>query len=274
MKNIMIFAFIFCLTSTVFADIIGHSVQGRDITVEKYGENTENAIVIMGGIHGKFEGVTVELMVELKKYFSLHTPNVSVYIIENINPDTFFVLEPHTSDKPFHRFNQNRVDLNRNWLTSSWKADVTYNLRDFQRGAGGSSPMSEPEVQAVSSFILGLKSQHDNILVINYHSFIVSANDGIAQPSYTGSWDHPIVNEYASNMAKLFVSTAGIKYKYLHQWTQYEVPGEFLNWAGDNNIAAIDIDLPNARGVNIVQEWKLSHYEQNLRAILAIISSM
>lgn len=134
--------------------------------------------------------------------------------------------------------------------------------------------MSEPEIKAVSSFILRIKAKYDKILVINYHSFVIMANEGIVQPSYTGIWSNPIVDDYASNMAKLFISSVGIKYKYLHQWTQYEVPGEFLNWAGDNGISAIDVELPNSKDIYEIQAWGLTHFNQNLKAICSIIDNM
>jgi len=274
MKKIMLVIMISVFAIPAFTEIIGFSVQGREITVEKYGPNTDNALIIMGGIHGKYEGITVELMIEFKKYFSINTPNISVYIVENINPDSFFVTEPHTADKPFWRFNQNRVDLNRNWFSSSWKSNATYNFNHSQKNAGGISPMSEPEVKAVSSFILRTKATHNKILIINYHNFVVTPGAGIAQPSYAGVWNNPIVNDYASNMAKLFISSIGQNYKYLHQWTQYEVPGEFLNWAGDNDISAIDIELPNPKGIHEIQTWGTTHFNQNLIAICSIIDNM
>lgn len=267
-------------------EIIGFSVEARAISAHRFGpQDTDTALVLIGGIHGLYEGNTVELMEEFVKYFRGNRPHVAVYIIENMNPDSFHVQTNLRNDHPtgwvnghrvgraWTRFNANYVDLNRNWDTVSWKNDVRYHAGDFRVGAGGTAPMSEPEVRYVGLFLQEKNEQYDTMLVVNYHSYaFIQTTMGMAQPSYTGHWQNPEVNAFADRFALLYARTAG-NYEYLQKWTRYEVPGEFLHWAGDNGIAAIDIELPNENAVHVRNSWGDTHYNQSLKAVLAILNN-
>lgn len=289
MKNIITFILLvlFVGMPLVGIEVIGHSVEGRPITAHRFGpQSSETALVLIGGIHGLYEGNTVELMTEFISYFEMNQPHSAVYIIENMNPDSFYVQTNRSNDHPtgwvngrrvgaaWTRFNINYVDLNRNWDTVSWSSDVRYHAGDRRVGAGGSGPMSEPEVRYVGQFLVEKNAQYNNMLVVNYHSYVfMQTTMGMAQPSYTGHWQNPTVNAFADRFALLYSRTAG-NYEYLQKWTRYEVPGEFLHWAGDNGISAIDIELPNENAVRTVNSWGKTHYEQNLSAVLAILNNL
>lgn len=288
MKNFicLIFAFI---SFSVFAntEVIGHSEEGREITVTQFGPKSGTALILMGGIHGLYESNSVELMQEFINYFSQNTPHITLYILENMNPDSFFTdadldyqwYDPDGYDNSgnkigsaWSRFNANGVDLNRNWNTASWKSDVTYAM--LREGAGGEYPMSEIETRVVANFLIEKNSEYENLLVINYHCYAFSGYDhGMSQPSYTGDWRNPNVNNMANEYALIY-SSVNPNAQYLRAWTQYEVPGEFLNWAGNNNISAVDIEIANNNPVHEINTWGKTHYEQHLASVLAVIDSM
>ena len=265
-------------------EIIGYSAQGREITAEKYGDG-DVALILVGGIHGKFEAATVQLMQEFKKYFSTKALDISLYIIENINPDSFYVETDLSRSNNtgwcdgkriggmWYRFNSSYVDLNRNWDTNSWNKDVRYGSNSFKENAGGTAPMSEPEVKAVADFVLNKDEEYNgDVLVINYHNYISWCHEkGMAQPSYTGDFRDPKINYLSDFMAKIYANSS--EYEYLRTWTAYEVPGEFLNWAGDNGISAIDVELTNGRYVHSKNNYYETHFVQNLRAINSMINN-
>ncbi len=80
----------------------------------------------------------------------------SVVIIPRLNADGYAVNT---------RTNSNGIDLNRNFPTANWKTNVT------QPGvalspAGGPSPLSEPESQALAQYVRSIRPR----LTIDYHS--------------------------------------------------------------------------------------------------------
>jgi hypothetical protein len=297
MKNIMIIVILVSMLMPVFArdvepvsnvELIGYSTEGRPIDAVHYGnKNSDTALILIGGIHGLYESNNVDLMREFKEYFASVDLDISLYIIENINPDSFYTdadldyqyydADGYDNDGDkigvvWSRFNSNGVDLNRNWDTASWKPDVTYTM--LREGAGGSAPMSEVETRVVADFLLHKSTQYENLLVINYHSFTHSRTEtGMAQPSYTGDWQNPEINAFANEFALIY-SENNDRAQYLRAWTRYEVPGEFLNWAGNNNISAIDIEVANNDSIFEVQSWGKTHYEQHLAAVIAVVEAL
>ncbi len=285
MKILLIVLMIMVAFPVISEEIIGYSAQGREITAEKYGDG-DVALILVGGIHGKFEAATVQLMQEFKKHFSTRCLDISLYIIENMNPDSFYVetdlsrsnstgwLNGERIGNTWHRFNSNYVDLNRNWDTNSWNKDAMYGNNSFKKDAGGTHPMSEPEVEAMANFILNKNEEYNgDVLVINYHNYISMTNKtGMAQPSYTGDFKNPDVDGFANSMAKIYANVS--EYNYLEKWTAYEVRGEFLNWAGDNDISAIDIELTNGKDVYFTNSNGETHFNQNIRAVSSIIDNM
>jgi hypothetical protein len=202
-----------------------------------------------------------------------------------MNPDAVFAETDLTRDSStgyidgekvgelWTRYNANYVDLNRNWPTESWIPSFNY-LYMWREGAGGEFGMSEPETTAVGYFMLFLNDKHENLVIINHHSYrYVQSNHGMAQPSYKGDWRDPEVNAIANELSKIYVEAAGT-YEHLEKWTRYEVPGEFLGWAGEMNLAAFDIELPNQNDIHTVNIWGETHYQQALRATLAVIEAM
>ena len=261
MKKIIIILLLL-MSINLSAQIIGRTVQGKDITYTKYG-NGPKVVLLMGGIHGRWEKNTVELMKAFNEYYFNNSvnENITLYIIEVINRDSFTVetdLSRSTADgwyegirvgTPWYRFNHNYVDLNRNWPTKNWITDIHYGNNSIKPSAGGTVPLSEPETKAVYSFILKLKYQYSDLTIVSYHSYALNHDsNGMAQPAYIYNNDSSItVNEKSLKIAEAYCDVSN--YKLVEKWTKYEINGEFINWAGEQNITAIDVELPNNKSI-------------------------
>jgi hypothetical protein len=73
MKNIFTAIVFFLVAFSAFTQdattIIGYSSEHRQITVSRFGpEDNENAILLVGGMHGTYESNTYELMAAYKEY--------------------------------------------------------------------------------------------------------------------------------------------------------------------------------------------------------------
>lgn len=204
------------------ASTIGYSVQGRAITVYQFGSGS-NKYVYFGTTHGD-EKSTKYLMdrwvQEIDSNYDRLPANTTVYVIPNINPDGF---------RAGTRRNANGVDLNRNFPANDWKKDVTMPGGELVINGGGSSPLSEPESQAIANFVTGIGPK----LVLTYHSVasIVSGNS----VGLSDSW------------AQSYAGTSGYNYSAFGEEDNifhYDTTGAFETWMHDKiGIPTILVEL-------------------------------
>lgn len=201
---------------------IGSSVRGRAITAYRFGSGPE-MIIYLGAMHGN-EGNSRSIMNEwfadLNASPERIPANRSIVVIPSINPDG---VASGT------RFNARGIDLNRNFPANDWKSVVTTPDSSQPTAAGGPSPLSEPESQALASFI----GQHSPRLVMSFHSkaAIVEANEGADSVS--------IANVYASKSRYRAVpkSQSAPVFK-------YDTTGAMEDWMRDRlGRAAIVVEL-------------------------------
>jgi protein MpaA len=122
------------------AEVIGHSVQGRPITLTRVGgPQAPRKILVVGCIHGN-EPAGRGIVEDLKH--ATPAPDTQLLLIEDLNPDGF---AHHT------RQNAHGVDLNRN-SSEHW-------------AGAGAHPWSEPETRAIRKLIL----RERPTLTIYYH---------------------------------------------------------------------------------------------------------
>lgn len=158
---------------------IGSSVRGRALTAYRFG-NGPQMIIYMGAMHGS-ESNSKRLMDEWFSEVNARPERVpahrSIVIIPSVNPDGVAVGS---------RFNARAVDLNRNFPANDWKSVVTTPASSEPTPAGGPSPLSEPESQAVATFI----RQNSPRLVLSFHSkaAIVEANEAGDSVSIAGAY--------------------------------------------------------------------------------------
>ena len=127
---------------------IGRSVDERPITAVERGTPGGTVVLVIGVIHGD-EAAGVKVVEELAT--ADLPPGIDLWLVESMNPD---------GQRSGTRHNANLVDLNRNfpyaWAPLGEPGDSQY---------GGSGPASEPETQAIVSFVSSIEPD----LVIWYH---------------------------------------------------------------------------------------------------------
>ncbi|MDA8611326.1 M14 family zinc carboxypeptidase [Candidatus Pacebacteria bacterium] len=243
----------------VVRNVIGSSVEGRDIEAYSFGTNDrENHLVFVGGIHGGYEWNSVFLAYKFIDYleaFPEFIPeNIKVTVIPSANPDGLnrvvgsggrFELED-VPDSPelaaSGRFNANGIDLNRNfgckWKPeSTWRGDVV---------SAGTSAFSEPEAQAINSFVV--REAPD--------AFVFWHSQGNAV--YASECQNGILPETLSAMNAYAIASG---YTPIPTFDAYEITGDAEGWLASINIPAITVELKTHETI----EW-----EQNLAGVRAL----
>jgi predicted deacylase len=222
---------------------IGHSVAGRRIQVYRFGNGPQERLII-AGIHGGYEWNTIALANELIAHLQDHPDSipddVSLYILPNLNPDG-----EARSHRASGRANERGVDLNRNFPAlwqENWSRSGCW---DYEPITAGSHPASEPETLALMGFI-----QRRNIdALISYHSAALGIFAG-GQPPDPASLD-------------LAASIAAVsEYPYPPIDTGCQFSGQLIDWASQEGIAAVDIELTNHTNTD---------FEQNLAILTTFL---
>ena len=219
--------------------VIGESVAGRPLTVTQFGSGPVVRLIV-AGIHGGSEWNTIALADELSAHLTEHPErvpaDVTLYLLRALNPDG-----AARGTDIYARANDNNVDLNRNW-PSRWQADWSRNgCWRHLRLSGGSHAGSEPETQALMQFIL----TYEVDAVISYHSAALGIFAG-GQPPDPASL----------SLADAVADVSDYPYPPLDFGCIYG--GQLIDWASEQGIAALDIELTNHHDTD---------FEQNLRIL-------
>jgi protein MpaA len=235
----------FILVDGPIAGTIGYSIQGQPIPVYAFGQG-ETQYLIVAGIHGGYEGNTIDLANQLVMYLSEHPQIVPtgtlLYIIADMNPDAS--SRGRNSDA---RTNANGVDLNRNFPSNNWTAvwDRS-NCWNDRPTTGGEYGGSEPETRALMNFI----TTHHIQAMISYHSAALGVFPG-GDP-----WE-PVSQSLASQLA----DATGYSYPPLDIGCNYT--GTLADWAVENGVrATVDMELSNHQGAD---------FQKNLRALQVLL---
>jgi hypothetical protein len=162
-----------------------------------------------------------EMIAYLLENPDLISPEVTLYILKNMNPDGFAKAHDATG-----RANANGVDLNRNfdanWVID-WNRDVCFNAVYV---TGGPEPGSEPETQAVMNFILA----HHFEAMISYHS----AGLGIFPGGLPQGPKSQMLAYYLSGITPYAYPPKDIGCVY---------SGAMANWAAMQGVPSVDVEL-------------------------------
>lgn len=206
--------------------VIGYSVKGRAITAYYYGSGA-TTILFTGGMHGS-EPSGYSTMLAWANYLDSNADKIpagrQVVIVPNTNPDGIAAGS---------RYNSRGVNIDRNFATSDWKSDIDTTSGTLA-GGGGSSPMSEPETQALGALTLQLAPR----LEVSFHAAgrLVGAND-VGDSRTVGS---------------LYASTVGYSTMFGNSAEEimgYGFSGQYEDYIGQKlGKPAILIELPTAGG--------------------------
>lgn len=238
-------------------EIIGKSVEGREIEAFIYGKG-ETHLLFVGGIHGGYEWNSVLLAYQFMDYLEKNPEiipnNLTIEVIPSANPDGVFKVigkEGHFSltDVPTTeqvsgngRFNANEVDLNRNF-DCNWKPESTWRSKTVSAGL---KTFSEPETVAIRDFV----SKTTPVAVIFWHSqsnavYASACNSGILPVTLD------LMNAYSEASGYTAIKT----------FDQYSITGDAEGWLASINVPAITVELKTHNTI----EW-----EENLAGIKAI----
>ena len=239
-------------------EVIGNSVEGRDITAYHFGSGNKE-ILLVGGIHGGYSWNTTLLSYQLMDYLKANPSaipaNIKVTIIPILNPDGLSkivsVVGPFTSSDVLTsatamvagRFNAHTVDLNRNF-DCGWKASGTWQNKAV---SGGASAFSEPESIAIRDYA----QAHNITAVVAWYS----AGGGV----YSSSCGNGILSETQA-INDIYAKASG--YTGYKNFESYQVSGDMTDWFAKNSAAAIGVLLTTAK------DTELAKNEAGIKAIL------
>ncbi len=236
--------------------IIGQSVEGREIEAFTYGDG-ETRLLFVGGIHGGYEWNSVLLAYEFLDYFDDNPEAVpdhlQVTIVPSINPDGLyqvtgrsgrFVRTDIAADTVPGRFNANVVDLNRNfdckWQPeSTWRGEVV---------SAGTEAFSEPEARALKDLVLNYQPE----AVVFWHSQ--------AEAVYASECEDGILPETV-NIMNAYAEASG--YRAIDTFDAYAITGDAEGWLASLGIPAITVELKTHEDI----EW-----ERNLAGVKSLFN--
>jgi predicted deacylase len=212
--------------------VIGQSVEGRPLEVFIFGHGPVHRMIV-AGIHGGYEWNTIALAYELKDHLAEHPelvpPEISLFLLPALNPDGEARSHSYAG-----RANANGVDLNRNW-PAHWKADWSrVGCWNYLPIGAGPQPVSEPEVMALMRFILEQRIS----ALISYHSAALGIFAG-GRPS----------SQASLSLAEAIAEVSPYPYPPLDSGCEYT--GQFADWAAENGIAAVDVELTNHQDTDL-----------------------
>lgn len=218
--------------------IIGTSVAGRPLEVYRFGQGTTQRMII-AGMHGGYEGNTIrladQLMQVLRARPDLIPDGISLYILRSLNPDG-----EARSDSYKGRVNDHLVDLNRNWPShwqKTWPLDGCWT---YTYVTGGSHPASEPETRALINFLMTYQIE----ALINYHSAALGIFPGGQPPDLR-----------SASLAENIATVSDYPFPPIETGCQYT--GQLIDWASDQGIAAVDIELTNHNDTDLAQNLRV-----------------
>jgi len=218
--------------------VIGFSGEGRPLTVYTFGAGSRS-ILVVGGIDGGTESNTTALVNQyidrLQTHVDVLNDGFTLMLLPAINPDG---LASGT------RMLADGVDANRNWPTADWSTDTYVAGPTLIPGGGGPYPFSEPETQALATFVQRLRPA----LIVSYHSAAALVMAGPAAR--------------ARGLDQLYAGTTGYAWG---DWSAYPVTGDFAQWAEDQGIPTLEIELPDHISTD---------FEANFTAFQAVVGGM
>lgn len=222
-------------------EVIGKSVLGRDIKAYHFGEG-DKEIILVGGIHGGYSWNTALLSYSLIDKFEsdeeIIPEGVKVTVIPVLNPDGLFKVTGKegefessdvSGDTTPARFNQNNVDLNRNF-DCNWESTSMWRNTEVD---AGSSSFSEPESKAFRDYVQNVNP----VAVVVYYS----SGGGVYASSCNGG-----ASSETLSLMNTYADASGYQAEGL--FDSYKITGDAVDWLAKINVPAVSVilDTPNS----------------------------
>jgi hypothetical protein len=229
--------------SSIPYTILWKTVSWKDIQLYTFWSWDEHLLYIWW-IHGNETG-TVSLMhkwiYDLYHKSSSIPKHICVHIIPCLNADGYALAQQYPDYLSWGRigkFNANKVDLNRNFLTSNWSADATMFIANQEYHVSWwLFPSSEPEVDCLLQFI---KQQNIKTVYI-YHNC-----RGTVMSDFSAYTNH-LASEYAvKSWYKIFSE------EQRNAWWDNKKTGHFTVWWQENSVSIVEVELATRWNA----EWK------------------
>ncbi|MEM8860085.1 MAG: M14 family zinc carboxypeptidase, partial [Chloroflexota bacterium] len=232
-------------------EVIGTSAAGQEIEAYRFGDGGR-AVIFVGGIHAGYAPNSVEVMNSAVAHFTVNPedvpPNVSLYIVPNLNPDSPFRPGAYEG-----RLNGNGVDLNRNW-DCRWVEDAKFG-QAIVRKSGGPSVASEPESQA----LLGLINQTEPQAVLIWGATRTAG--GYIAPGYCDKGE----KDTSTLLMNIFSEATGYAPTLPPFDPNLDLNGDVSNWLNKEGIPAIFV-LPFG--------FELYNFAKDLEGIKATLNGV
>ena len=236
-------------------EIIGKSVEGRDIVSHRYGGG-DDRIIFVGGIHGGYSWGTsllsYEIIDHLEDNFEIIPENVEVIVIPVLNPDGLskvvevdgrFDPSDVIGDTVVGRFNANSVDINRNF-DCNWESEGVWQNKVID---AGSEPFSEPESEAIKDFI---KNSKPEAVVVYF---------GAAGSVYTSTCYGDVLNQ-TEELMDVYADASGYSAEGI--FDSYKITGDMADWLSKIDIPAISV---------LLDSHDSSEWDKNRRGLEAVL---
>jgi protein MpaA len=224
--------------TNLLAGSIGTSQAGRPLNIYQLGTGPR-AVVVVGGIDGGTEGNTTALVEQLIDTLAgqpaLVPPELTLLFLPAANPDGVAAGVRWLNDG---------VDENRNWPTADWTMDTYVSGPTFIAGGGGTAPFSEPETRDLAAFVHQVRPG----MIVSYHSAAGLVMSGPAARRL--------------GLDALYSNVVGYP---AGDWTAYPVTGDFAQWAENQGVPTIEIELP---------DHSTTDFDDNLGAFEAVLIRM
>lgn len=238
-------------------ETIGASHEGRPIESHTFGDGLIH-IAIVGGMHGGYEWNTSALAYQLIEYYTKNPDALPIShrlsIIPVVNPDGLYAVAGTTTDlmsatlpvKQEHgRFNAHAVDLNRNF-DCQWQPESNWGM---QKVSAGSTAFSEPETQALRSFV---ESHAPDAFI-----FLHSAGNAVYGSQCNGE-----TSKLTSELLAAYGDASG--YTKVEVFDAYPITGDAEGWLASIGIPAITVELADHEN---------TEFDKNLRGVEAVLRS-
>ena len=220
-----------CVLPHDVGQVIGFSVHHRPILCYRMG-NGARRVLFFAGIHGNETG-TVKFVQRLFHALSyrMQYHHWQFLLIPCTNPDGYAEARQrpdYSHGGRIGRCNAHAVDLNRNFPTPSFVSSAIWNYgKNYRENTpvyAGDHPASEPEVQALISFILREKPD----LIVAFHN---AGGDVIGNP-----------DQRSCTLAKSFANASGYRLPRDVHWNDLGQTGTAAEWCALQEIPYVEVE--------------------------------